>query len=390
VWLVVGEKPGDNAQIVNLARAVGWDFEEKKVFVKPEWVEAKPRVRPSLDHVDLGRSDSLEPPWPDLVITAGRRLSSVGLWIKQASQGRTRLVLIGKPRRMLDAFDLIVVAAHYVLPEGPNVARHDLPLMHADARRLEQAAAQWREHFAGCARPLTALFVGGPTGGLCFDLERARDLFQRTLAGVRACGGSLYVSTSRRTPPAVAEMLERECPDDVALYLFDAEAGAGENPYHALLALADHFVVTTDSVSMMVEVARLGRSLSLYPLDSEIGRFERVLEAGGIVKPLSARHDPIPAGGLRARMMYRLGRPQHARDLSAIPRRLVEKGLAVWLGDPPHEGRPYADDELERIARRIRALVPTGTRESAVLGDPAPDSGRASRLGGTAGSSKSV
>ena len=39
-----------------------------------------------------------------------------------------------------------------------------------------------------------------------------------------------------------------------------------ENPYQGLLALADHFVVTTDSLSMMVEVARLGRPLSLFAL----------------------------------------------------------------------------------------------------------------------------
>ena len=360
VWLVVGEKPGDNAQIVNLAEAVGWDFEEKKIVVRPEWVDRKPKVRPSLDHIDRGQSDVLEPPWPDLVITAGRRLSRVGLWIKRASGGRTKLVMIGKPRRLLDSVDLIVVAAHYVLPEGPNVARHDLPLMHVDPQLLESAAEQWRDRLSTGPRPLTALFVGGPTGGLRFDLEMARDLFDKTLEGVRASGGSLCIATSRRTPPEVVDMLRSECPEDASLYVFDREAGPGENPYHGLLALADHFVVTTDSVSMMVEVVRLGRAISLYPLESEVGIFERVLEAIGLVRPLSPRTDPIPAGGLRARTMYRLGKPSHTRDLSAVPRLLVEKGLAVWLGDPPKPPLPFADDELERVAARIRALFGEG------------------------------
>ena len=347
---------------MNLARAVGWDFEAKRIVVHPQWREGKPRVRPSLEHVDLEHSDPLEAPWPDLVITAGRRLCSVGLWIKQASAGRTRLVLVGKPRRLLAEIDLAVVAAHYVLPEGPNVARHDLPLMHVDPESLEAATAAWRPRLADLPRPLTALMVGGPTGGLRFDLETARTLFEQTLEGVEAAGGSLYVTTSRRTPPEVLQMLERECAalaaqGRIRLFAFDPDADAGENPYHGLLGLADHFVVTTDSISMMVEVARLGRSLSLFPLDAEIGAVEHALERLHLLRRLSPRTDPQPAGGAWARTMYRLGRPRHSRDLSAIPRLLVEKGMARWLGEQPMEpAGPPADDALERAAARIRGL----------------------------------
>lgn len=357
VWLVMGEKRGDNAQIMNLAEAVGWDCEVKNILVKPEWAIKKPKVRATLDHVDLARSDSLEAPWPDLVITAGRRLSCVGFWIKRASAGKVRLVMIGKPRRLLDSVDLIVAASHYVLKPGPNVVRHDLPLMHADQRMLESAAALWQSRLAENPRPLTALMVGGPTGGLRFDLETARDLFEKTIESVEESGGSLYITTSRRTPPEVSEMLRRECPESARLFEFDSEATPSENPYHALLALADRFIVTTDSISMMVEVARLGRWLSIYPLESEAGLFERGFTALGLIRPLSPRQDTIPGGGLWARTMYRLGRPDYNRDLSAIPRLLVEKGWAGWLGDDWVDPSPFFDDELDEVAERIRALV---------------------------------
>src|SRR5512147_1543061 len=105
-WLVLGEKNGDNAQVQRLAAALGWPCEVRRLRMRPEWVLGKPPVQPSLAHVDLARSDRLEPPWPDLVITVGRRLSSAGLWIRQRSGGRARLVLIGKPRRHLRRFDL--------------------------------------------------------------------------------------------------------------------------------------------------------------------------------------------------------------------------------------------------------------------------------------------
>lgn len=357
VWLLLGEKRGDNAQIVNLAAAVGWDYEIRNVFVKSEWVTGKPRVKPRLDHIDLSRSDPIEGPWPDLVITAGRRLSCVALWIERASGGRTRLVMVGKPRRMFDEFDLIVVARHYAMSPAPNVAFHDLPLMQVDPVVLDTAKSVWRSRLDEMPKPLTALMVGGPTGGLRFDLDTARDLFEKTLSSVAESGGSLYITTSRRTPPDIVEMLRAECPPNARLFVFDPEASASDNPYHGLLGLADRFVVTTDSASMMVEVARLARALAIYPLESETGAFERALLALGLVRPLSPRTDPQPGGGFRARMLYRMGRPVHSRDLSAIPRLLVAKGLASWLGDPWVEPAVFADAELEHIATRIRALV---------------------------------
>jgi mitochondrial fission protein ELM1 len=357
VWLLLGEKRGDNAQIINLAEAVRWDYEVRRLVVGAKWVTGKPKVRARIDHLDLDRSDALEGPWPDLVITAGRRLSCVALWIKRASAGKTRLVMVGKPRRLLDEFNLIVVAKHYAISPRPNVAAHALPLMHVDPDALNAARTLWRSRLDALPRPLTALMVGGPTGGLRFDLDTARDLFERTLASVAASGGSLYITTSRRTPPDVIEMLRRECPASGCLFIFDAAASPDENPYHALLALADRFVVTTDSASMMVEVAQLGRALAIYPLESEIGFVERGLIALGLMSPLSPRSDPQPGGGLRARLFHRLGRPIHSRDLSAIPRHLVEKGFASWLGDDWVEPPPFSDDELAHVANRIRALV---------------------------------
>ncbi len=375
VWLLLGEKRGDNAQVVNLARALGWAYEEKNFFVKPRWAVRKPRIRPRLDHLDLERSDPLEEPWPDLVILSGRRLASLGLWIKRASGGHTRLVLIGRPRGADGAIDLAVAPAHYVLPESPHVVRHDLPLMQVEPAILAQAARALEPRVADMARPLTVLLVGGTTGsGLRFDRAIAAELLEQTLAHVAASGGSLFAVTSRRTPRDVVELLERELSGSARLYVFDPDSPEGDNPYHGLLGLADHFVVTTDSSSMMVEVARLGKPLSLFALPCRTGRLEAFLERIGFIAPLSPREDPIPAGGAWTRLLDRLGRPRHTRDLSALPRRLVERGLAVWLGDPPLPPAPYEDEELARIAERVRSLLPSDGRDRA---DEEPPGARA-------------
>jgi hypothetical protein len=124
-----------------------------------------------------------------------------------------------------------------------------------------------------------------------------------------------------------------------------------------LLALADDFVVTPDSASMMVEVAQLGRPLRIHTLARDAGRVEQLLVAMRFLDRLSPRTDPLPAGGVIVRILAGLGWPIHSRDLTAMSRRLVELGLAGWLGDPVVEPAAYEDDTLERVAERIRALV---------------------------------
>lgn len=358
VWVLLGQKPGDNAQVANLARAVGWPAVEKRIVVLPRWEQGKPRIRPTLAHLDLARCDALEAPWPDLVFASGRRLACVALWIKRASQGRTRIVMVGMPRHRRGEVDLIVVASHYVTAKAPNVEAHDLPLMHVDAGRISAAVAAWSPRLHALPRPITALMIGGPTGGLRFDLDVVRDLLARSTADVERVGGTLYVTTSRRTPAEIVAMLERERSSEVRLHVFDANAPPEENPYLALLGLAEHFIVTTDSLSMMAEVVDVGKSLALYPLASDLVGFERGLERIGLVRPVDPRRDPIPAGGFGVRMLHRVGLPIHTRDLSAIPRRLVERGLASWLGDPRISPKPGAGEELDRIARRVRSFWP--------------------------------
>ena len=335
VWLLVGEKAGDNAQIRVIAEALGWPVEERYVAMQPAWVRGKPRVRASLEHIDAQRSDALGPPWPDLVLTIGRRLSMVALWVREQSGGHTKLVLVGKPRRLARLFDLVVASAQYRVPRRRNVLRLDLPLMRVDRNALAAAADAWRARLAAFPRPLTALLVGGPTKPVRFDAAIAKRLAGEAARLAVDAGGSLYVTTSRRTPVDVVDALAASLPAGTPLYRWSPEAK--DNPHLALLGLADRFVVTSDSLTMMVEVARLGRPLAIFLLP--------------------------PARGVFGRVWRTIGR---GRDLYAVPRMLIEQGIAVRVGTPFHSPSPLPRDELPRVVTRIRALFdPSGARTDA-------------------------
>ncbi len=332
-WLLLGDKPGDNAQIRVLADALGWPCETRTALVKPEWLQRKPRVRPSLAHIDATRSDPLDPPWPELLITVGRRLSSVALWIQREALGATKLVLIGKPRRHAHRFDLIVASTQYRIRHRANVVRILLPLIRIDDAAVAAAATAWSARLAALRRPLLALLVGGPAKAVRFDADAARIVAMRAARDVAEAGGSLYVCTSRRTPSAVVDALERALPADTPLYRWRSDDP--DNPYLALLGLADRFAVTSDSVTMMVEVARLGRPLAIARL-------------------------PAPRSGLRTLT--------RSRDLDAVARLLLAQSLAVELGDPWRSPAAPAQDDLDAVVDRVRALagLPAGRHSEAM------------------------
>lgn len=265
IWLIVGDKLGDNAQVNVLAEELGLPSERKELRFKEQWVHGKPPFKASLHHLDLPRCDQLEPPWPDLVITIGRRPAMAALWVKRQSGGKTKIVLIGRPKRYFDEFDLIIATGQYRVPDRPNVLKLDLPLMRAEPDAIIAAASNWRPRLAAMPRPLTAVLIGGATKPFRFEPDDARELLRQVRAATGDTG-SLYLTTSRRTATATADALENALPANARLFRWTPETPAEENPYLALLGEADRFVVTGDSISMLVEACRTGKPLSVAPL----------------------------------------------------------------------------------------------------------------------------
>ena len=223
--------------------------------------------------------------------------------------------MVGRPKRWLDRFDLVIAPPQFQVPSRPNVLHLDLPLMRVDEAAVATAADAWRPRFADLPRPLLALLVGGPTKPYVFDGTVARRLIEECRHITEAAGGTLYVTTSRRTPAAVVEAIAAALPAGARLYRWDA---GGDNPYHALLGLADRFVVTGDSISMMVEVARLGKPLAIFALPAS-GDWLRLRSALG--QRLAALGDAV---GRPSRLARRRALPAAHRQVWARP-----------VGNPP-------------------------------------------------------
>jgi mitochondrial fission protein ELM1 len=346
-WLVIGDKLGDNAQVRLIAEGLGWPVEERRLEFLPPYQKGRPRFVPSLFHLDRDRSDALEPPWPDLVLTVGRRPCMAALWIQEQSGGRARLVLLGRPKRWLERFSLVIAPSQYLVPSRPNVMHLEFPLLRLDEARVEGAAREWEPRLRDLARPIHALLVGGETKPFRFDAAAARDLIQR--ATDAASGGSLYVTTSRRTPDAVADTLAEGLPPGARFHRWSPDGA--DNPYLGLLGLADRFIVTGDSMSMLLEVARLGKPLAVYDFPVRKGPRTWVQSVG--------RHlaDRGPVGSAIRDALFRAGFAVYSRDLTRVHRLLFDRGSAVPLGHPwPESGVPL-QDELPAVIARVRRVA---------------------------------
>jgi uncharacterized protein len=359
VWVLAAPRAGDAAQVVALAEALGWPYEIKRLAFKTLSLVLAPPFLASDAGVDRQRSCCLGPPWPDLVLASGRENEPVARWIRRRSEGRTRIVQVGRPWGRLDAYDLVVTTPQYRLPPRPNVLQNSAPLHGVTSKRLRAAAGRWPKRFSRLPRPLIAVLVGGHSGPYALTRRSGERLAATAGAYAASRGGSLLVTTSARTPAPAVHALEQRlaCPH----LLYRWRPRDADNPYFAILALADEIIVTADSVSMVTEAVATGKRVHLF----DTGHGWSSMRA-----PLPVRGQDRVAGPslrewvrdfhLQARLyrwLLRLAPARVTRDIRLVHRHLVASGRASWLGDPPPAATPPPLDDVTRAVARVKALV---------------------------------
>jgi hypothetical protein len=282
VWAVHDGKVGMANQVLGLAEAVGWPFEEKRLSVRAPWSHLMPPfwLRP-LAAAGAG-GDRLEPPWPDLLIGCGRNAVAPAQAVKRASGGRTFWVQIQDPRFGRDQADLLVVPQHD-LAKGANVITTLGAVHRVTAARLVAEAGRLAPRFADLPRPLVAVLIGGDNKVYRLTSQRQEELADQ-LAALARSGVGLVITPSRRTESGMAGLLEARL-KGLNAFIWD---GSGENPYFAMLGLADAIVVTADSVNMVSEAAATGKPVHVVPLEGgskKFARFHRAMEEAGITRP---------------------------------------------------------------------------------------------------------
>lgn len=300
IWVLADDRAGNVAQATGVAEALGDAFATQEIRYTP--LARLPNVITGARLLGLTPESraGLMPPWPDLVIAAGRRTAPVARWIKREAMrtsGRPVILvqLMNPGRSGADEFDLIAVPQHdCALPGGDavNVLRTIGAAHRLTPVRLAQAGQAWAGRVAGLPKPHIALLVGGATHSKPFPTALATDLGQRAQALAAAAGGSVLLASSRRTGAAAEAALATAIREPRQLFLWSQ---GGDNPYTGYLALADAIVVTGDSVSMCTEACAAGKPVYIYAPAGMVApkhaRLHEQLYARGLAKPLPETFD---------------------------------------------------------------------------------------------------
>jgi len=360
----MGDRAGDNSQVLGLGEALGWPVVEKHFDFQPYETVVNLPWGAHLLGIKKERSTPMAAPWPDVVISAGRKNEPIARWIRKralAEEGkRTRLIHVGRPWAAPPNWDLVITTPQYRLPRDPNILHNDTPLHRVTRARLDEDAKKWADRVAHLPRPLITVLCGGNSGPYLFDRPSGERLAGAADALAQEFGGSLLVTTSKRTLPETTEALVEGIKSPSILYDWKPD---DDNPFFAFLGLADRVIVTADSVSMMAEACATQRPVYLYDTGEGMTSMkenpwldgEKRPEAGDPKLGLSRWH-------LKAhiyRLTMRMGPQRLTRDIRIVQQLLIDTKRAVWLGDGHPDPHPEPLRDMERAVVAVKALFAT-------------------------------
>lgn len=297
IWVLADDRAGNVGQCLGVAEALELPFVRKDIAYNALATLPNFVLGTRLCSLQADARQALVAPWPDLVISAGRRTAPVARYIKKQSKGKTKLVQIMHPGRAGAAdFDLIFVPEH----DGKVLAANEVAMIGAPHRvneaKLAEARAFWSARFEALGSPLIAVIVGGATKDKEFSDEMAKTLGQQVNQLAQERGAGVLLTTSRRTGTA-AQALIHEISVPSFIYRWGDE---GENPYFGFLACADYIVVTGDSVSMCSESCAAGKPVSIFAPQNMISAKHQRMVTSMVEKGGAHLFDGCTLGDARA------------------------------------------------------------------------------------------
>ena len=297
VWGLVDDRTGHRGQVLGVIARLAIPYALKRLEYNKLAVIPSHLLGPSLMALDADSRARLVPPFPPLVIAAGRRTLPALRYIKQQSPS-TRTIYLMKAEVNKD-IDLMVVPEHDHVSPAANIITSLAPLHAVTPATLDAARKAWEPQFAHLPRPWIALSLGGSTKRGSYKAAEWREVIQRALQ--LAGGGSLLITTSRRTPQEAVDMCGPLLQAPHMLHRWDT---GKDNPYLGMLACADGVVVTGDSLSMCAEACVTGTPVFIYASKNVAPpkhlSLHQTLYDRGLAHPLNnaSRLDWRPAGAL--------------------------------------------------------------------------------------------
>jgi len=248
IWALLSGRGGDDALV--LAAADACSGELRRFNLRYNFWRELPNSLTGASLRTVKSGGTFSPPWPDLIIAAGRRSPPVARWIKQKSGGKAKLVHIGRPRAPLDWFDLILTTPQYGLADAPNVHRMSLPLVSS------RPVAKEKTHVLAV--------LGGDSWSARLSDETIDQIAAISRTAAEKMQIPLYAATSPRTTAAQAARFEAALGEDAQIHVW--QKSDTDSPYADWLANAAEIVISGDSISILSDAIMTDRPVAVVPV----------------------------------------------------------------------------------------------------------------------------
>ena len=205
----------------------------------------------------------------DAVISCGSSLAMLNRLV--AFENMAKSIVIMKPGMFsLKRFDLAIIPEHDNAPKFNNVV--------LTKGALSRRADKNKEHIEAIidgfglknpsvVRPVIGVLLGGDNRYLSLCVKTVEEMINSLSDVVESLGGSLLVSTSRRTSKDIEQLLkEKLSKKPRCRMLIIANECNPQGSLDAILYLSDILVVSGDSISMICEAINSGKHTAVFKL----------------------------------------------------------------------------------------------------------------------------
>jgi len=303
-WIATSGWPGTEKPCIALAQALGLTPTLKRLHLRFPWRFLPEALWGFPLKAYSKTSDSLTPPWPDILIGSGRYASAALAKITQLRRAQNKrapfTIQIQDPRISPHNFD-VVIAPYHSQVTGPNVISTHGTLHNLTSQILEQNVRDFQDLLAQIPHPRVAVLIGGKNPYYKMSPSSLFHLGRQLQALYQLQGIGLMISKSRRTEP-LAYQAFKEGLGETPAYFWEGQEGP--NPYLAMLGGADYILVTQDSVSMVTESCATGKPVYMIPLlkkRSRLEAFHQLLQDKNMIRPFEGileNFHPLPLNDL--------------------------------------------------------------------------------------------
>ncbi|MFA5224659.1 MAG: ELM1/GtrOC1 family putative glycosyltransferase [Candidatus Omnitrophota bacterium] len=247
---------------------------------------------------------------PDIIISAGDKLSAVNYILAKANQARSIVVM--RPVLSLEKFDLAIIPRHDQPKEGKNVVITEGALNLIDADYLRERAVSLQQ--SGLLKsPLLSLRIGVLIGGnskkFIIGSQTMAELLYQIKKTAEELNADILLTTSRRTPPEAEQAIKKELEDyPRCKLLIIANESNHPDTVGGILGLSNIIITSPESISMVSEAVMAQKYVMVFEaggLSSKHRRFlnnfqgkryiyrRKIKELSGFIKEIMDEHPEV-------------------------------------------------------------------------------------------------